>query len=60
MEGLSRHLHKQSSIKLHPKLRPLLGEKSRENLGESEKLCWVQGEDGKKKGEGGFLPHFLV
>lgn len=37
MEGLSRHLHKESSIKLHSKLKPLFGEKSRENFGESAK-----------------------
>lgn len=55
MEGLSRHLHKQSSIKLHSKLKPPFGE----NLGESEKLCWVWGENSKRKGQGVFLPRFF-
>lgn len=27
MEGLSRHLHEQSSIKLHSKLKPLVRKK---------------------------------
>jgi len=36
--GLSRHLHKQSSIKLHTKLKPPFCEQNKKNLEGSEKL----------------------